>query len=66
MEATKILQEARRHWRNLAFLVLAAVASVVAPVVLVAQTCTWECAKCTCNLNTGKCECSNCTIHCTQ
>jgi hypothetical protein len=44
-----------------ALMVLAALAIAAAPV-FAAQECTIKCEKCTCNLNTGQCECTNCTI----
>jgi hypothetical protein len=40
--------------------------SVITPTPAPAQDCQWECAKCTCNLQTGDCVCSDCTLKCSQ
>jgi len=45
--------------------VLAAMVAALPVASATTQTCTWECKTCTCDLNTGKCQCSNCTIRCT-
>lgn len=42
-------------------LLMAAGALVSAPAIVHAQA-TIKCEKCTCNQNTGVCECTNCTI----
>lgn len=42
-------------------LVLAGLALAGAPAILSAQG-TIKCEKCTCNLNTGICDCTNCTL----
>lgn len=42
-------------------LLLAGLALASAPAILHAQG-TIKCEKCTCNVNTGMCECTNCTL----
>jgi hypothetical protein len=53
-----------------ATLSVAAIALVVTPKIAFASepsTCTIKCETCSCNINTGVCECKNCTLTgCTQ
>ena len=45
---------------------IVAALSLITPTPAPAQDCKWECATCTCNLQTGKCVCSDCTVTCTK
>jgi len=39
-----------------------ALLALTAPALMATTDCTIKCEKCTCNMNTGICECTNCTL----
>ena len=53
------------RWLRLAY-GIAAVSGIlalgVAPVAAAEEECQIKCERCSCNLNTGTCDCTNCTI----
>lgn len=44
--------------------IMAVVLLLSAPRPVLAEECWWECEKCTCDLQAGVCECTNCRMGC--